>query len=566
MRRSLFSALCAALCVSAFAELKPRGLEDRTEDFLSAAKLPAFCGWRRVAIADGDYHFYSSSATKMRFHITNHDQPKERPVFLPLVGLTNVVFHAHKARFIMHGEGTAILLEKTQNIEFSGITIEWEKPFFAQAEIVGFGEKETFVRFAARDTVELKGSRLQLVGEDWRANLVWGNIFDAKTHEILFDTGDVGVARARAAGEGVYALGEDLSKRGAKVGDIFVMRDYARPHPVVCLNEAENTLFEDFTFRDGFGMGILAQQSRNITCRNVACTPRSANEYCANTVDAIHVANCSGRVIVEDSRFEGMMDDALNVHSTSLAIVEKSDEKTIKCRFMHNQAYGLDLFAAGEHIRFIAGSTLENGPLAEIAAVEVLDERVVKLTLKTPIPAKYGEGDAIENADRQCEVEFRRNRVANNRARGVLFTTPKPVLCEDNVFDHVSGSAILLAGDAVGWYESGACENVVIRRNKFIDCLTSPYQYCNAVISIYPEVKDLAAQKRPYHHNIRIEYNHFETYDVPLLYAVSAENLFWRDNEIRRHARYPGREKPRFVIRGCRNVRGAPEEPLTVIP
>ncbi len=96
--------------------------------------------------------------------------------------------------------------------------------------------------------------------------------------------------------------------------------------------------------------------------------------------------------------------------------------------------------------------------------------------------------------------------------------------------------------------------------------MTSPYQYCNAVISIYPEVKDLAAQKRPYHHNIRIEYNHFETYDVPLLYAVSAENLFWRDNEIRRHARYPGREKPRFVIRGCRSVLGAPEDPLTVIP
>lgn len=566
MRRLICSGLIAALTASACAGLRPRGTDDRTEDLLAAVKALDANGERQVIeLKDGDYHFHSTSATKMRFHIANHDQPEERPVFLPLVGVSNVTFRARNARFVMHGMGTAILLEKTRNVVFEGITVEWERPFFAEAKIVGFGGGETFVKFSERDTVELNGPRLQLKGEDWRANLLWGNIFDGKTREILFDTGDRNVPRARAAGKGVYALAEDLSKVGAKAGDVFVMRDYARPHPIVCLNEAERTVFRRFTFRDGFGMGILAQQSRNLYFKNVVCAPR-AHEYCANTVDAIHVANCSGRVTVEDSRFEGMMDDALNVHSTSLAIVEKSDERTIKCRFMHRQAYGLDLFRAGESVRFIAGTTLENGPCAKIAAVKALNEYVVELKLESPIPAEYGVGDAIENADRQCEVDFRRNRVANNRARGVLFTTPKPVRCENNVFDHVSGSAILLAGDAMGWYESGACEQVEIRGNKFIDCLTSSYQYCNAVISIYPEVKNLAAQKRPYHRGILIERNHFETYDVPLLHAVSAENLVWRANEVRNNRNYPSRNVPRFVARGCRNVSIDAEEPLTVVP
>ena len=160
----------------------------------------------------------------------------------------------------------------------------------------------------------------------------------------------------------------------------------------------------------------------------------------------------------------------------------------------------------------------------------------------------------MENADWQCAVVFRNNVVANNRARGVLFTTPKRIVCEGNVFDHVSGSAILLAGDAQGWYESGACEDVLIRRNTFRDCMTSAFQYCDGLVSIHPEVRDLAAQKRRYHRNVVIEDNDIETFDVPLLYALSAEDVVWRNNRVRRHARYQGWNKPERITIGCVRV------------
>ena len=47
------------------------------------------------------------------------------------------------------------------------------------------------------------------------------------------------------------------------------------------------------------------------------------------------------------------------------------------------------------------------------------------------------------------------NLVRHNRARGILINTPRPVLIEDNTFDHVSGSAILFSTDNNMWYESG---------------------------------------------------------------------------------------------------------------
>ena len=514
-------------------------------------------GGGTVRLADGTYHFHAASATKMSYHVSNHDQPAAHPVFLPFVGVTNVALVARNARFVMHGKGTAILLNRTEGVTFRGITVEWEKPYFARAEIVGFEEGRTRVRFPERDRVSVRNGRLVLSGEDWENALRIGTVFDRKTHEIVERSKDVYFSgKGREVGNREFLIDVDLSRAGAgaKVGDVYVIRSFSRPHPAICLDRAKDTRFENFVFRDGFGMGILAQLSENVTLRGGGCYPRDRSEYCVNTVDATHFSNCRGTVTVEGCRFEGMMDDALNVHSTSLAIVGKPSADSIRCRYMHEMSVGLGVFAPGDAVRFIAGKTLENGAVGRVKAVETHDAREITLVLEQPIPAGYGVGDAVENADWQCAVTFRDNVVANNRARGVLFTTPRRIVCEGNFFDRVSGSAILLAGDAQGWYESGACEDVVIRRNRFRDCLTSSFQYCDGLVSIHPEVKDLAGQKRRYHRNILIEDNDIETFDVPLLFALSAEDVTWRNNRVKRHSRYQAWNKPPFVLQGCERV------------
>lgn len=514
-------------------------------------------GGGTVSIADGTYHFYSKSATNMAFHVSNHDQPSVRPVFLPLLGVTNLTVKARHARFVFHGMGTALLLHKTENVRFKGVTVEWEKPFFAQAEVVGYENGRTRVKFLSRDRVTVEDGRLMLSGADWKVGLKSGNVFDRMTHQMIEGSADVRFdGRARTCANGDFLLETDLSCAGvgAKPGDAYVICTGCRPHPAICLDRARDTVFEDFVFRDGFGMGIVAQLSENVTLRGGGCYPRNDGEYSSNTADATHFSNCRGTVTVENCRFEGMSDDALNVHSTCLGIVAKPQGNVIRCRYMHPQAIGLGLFAPGDTIRLIAGKTLENGPVGKVFAVETHDEREITLTLDAPVPAEYGVGDAVENADYQCAVFFRNNVVANNRARGVLFTTPKKIVCEGNLFDCVSGSAILLAGDAQGWYESGACEDVVIRKNRFRNCLTSAFQYCSGIVSIFPEVKDLKSQRRRYHRNIRIVDNHIETFDVPILHALSVENLTWRDNWVEYHARYKGWGMPQFVTNGCERM------------
>lgn len=133
---------------------------------------------------------------------------------------------------------------------------------------------------------------------------------------------------------------------------------------------------------------------------------------------------------------------------------------------------------------------------------------------------------------------FADNVIRNNRARGALFSTPRRTVVEDNLFDHTSGTAILLCGDCNGWYETGACRDVTIRRNRFVNALTSMYQFTNAVISIYPEIPDLPGQKQYFHSGIVIEDNEFDTFDMPILYAKSVDGLVFRRNVVRQNSDY----------------------------
>lgn len=66
-------------------------------------------------------------------------------------------------------------------------------------------------------------------------------------------------------------------------------------------------------------------------------------------------------------------------------------------------------------------------------------------------------------------------------------------------------SAILIEGDAEGWFESGPVNDVLIRENTFVDCAYNGGPG-NAVIAINPSNSVINAN-RPVHKNIRIENN-----------------------------------------------------------
>lgn len=157
---------------------------------------------------------------------------------------------------------------------------------------------------------------------------------------------------------------------------------------------------------------------------------------------------------------------------------------------------------------------------------------------------------------RHCQI------LKRHRARGILATTPKDVIIEDNYF-HSAGTGILIEGDTDYWFESGANRNVHIRRNIFDNCLTSGnkhgdrWEWGDAIITITPSHQPQSTDTEPYHKGIYIYDNEFRVFDVPLLHARSVHNLTFEHNRIIQTYDYKPYtwQKSSFLLEGCRKVR-----------
>ncbi len=487
-----------------------------------------------VELQAGEYHFYADHAPMRALYISNHDQQAWHHIGLLLEGKKKLTLKGNGAEFIIHGRMLPILVQGCSEVSLQGISLRYATPFSAEGRIVEQADASTTLEMHEGSQWCVEGGRFHNRGEGWQDKVGVAIAFlpdgrmvpNGRIGDIIWNAPAEQLSPTRVRFEA------DSRKQGLAVGNTLVLRSYWRPNPVIFIHHSEDTVLEGVVIHDSMGMGVLGQHSNGISIRGGGVI-RRPGRYGTTGADATHFSNCGGHISVSGATFEGMMDDAINVHATCLGIVEVISPTELVARYMHHQAYGFELLHAGEQVQFIRGRTLENHPqLVQVKTATMRDPRTLHLTLESPLPAGIGVGDALENAERHPSVTFSLNTVRHNRARAALFTTPKPVLVEHNHFDWPSGSAILLAGDAQGWYESGACRDVTIRHNTFDHCLTSIAQFTEAIIAICPEVTQPEEQQQRYHRNICIEHNRFLTHRVPLLSATSAEGLIFRDNEV----------------------------------
>lgn len=512
----------------------------------------------RIVFAAGEYHFRAESALPMHLYISNHDQQPIHPVALPLVKMKQLEICGNGARFVFHGKMLPIVVMDSESVTLRDLSIDYAEPFSSEGRIIEISGGYTTLEMSPASKYAVENGNFLLTNNGRRDRVQCALAFEADGRMV--PTGRYGDMAWPTAAESLpgnrVRFATDARKKGLTTGQTLVLRSYYRPHPGMLLYRAKDTELHNVVFHDSQGMALIAQRSENITIRGGGCI-RARGRMHTTAADATHFSNCRGHIDVSGATYEAMMDDAINVHATCLGIVKVEKPGTFIARYMHGQAYGFEVMQAGEQLQFIHGPTLELNPrLCKVAAVDVLDPRHIRVTLEGELPEGIGAGDAVENADWHPSVSFHHNTVRHNRARGALFTTPRPVRVYDNHFDHTHGSAILLAGDAQGWYESGACRDVIITGNTFRHGLTGLYQFTDALIAICPEVRKIDLQKEAYHRNISIVANKFITHRVPLLSATSAEKVEFKDNHVEYHDIYPqvAEGAPFLIKKGCRQI------------
>lgn len=250
------------------------------------------------------------------------------------------------------------------------------------------------------------------------------------------------------------------------------------------------------------------------------------------------------------------MDDPVNIHDVYVKIIKKTASYKLICRFMESMSVGMEWAGPGESIGFIDHHSLQTKGITIVKSVQKLSKTDFELTFNEDIPANVVVNNGLENLTWTPSATITNSVLESCRARGILVTTPKQVIIENNSF-RSSGSAILIAGDVNSWYESGAVKDVLISKNTFeSSCMTSNYQFSEAIISIYPEVHLFDKITPPYHRNIQITHNEFHPYDYPLVFAQSVSGLKFENNTLVRSYDYKPfhSRKATFTLIGSRDV------------
>lgn len=527
-----------------------------------------------LRFAPGSYNFYPEKAVSREYYISNHDQPNPKAVGLDFDGWTNLTIDAQDADFIFHGRMLPLALVNSTGCTLRGFSIDFDNPHIAQVEVVKSDAEGITFRPEAwvKSRVDEKG-RFITYGRGWELTPQNGIAFHPLTHHIIYNTSDLWcpVDSVIPNSDGTIFAPRWRDSRLAP-GTKVVLRSWQRPAPGIFVSLSVDTRIENVRVHYAEGMGLLAQMSTDITldgfgvCRRGDDDPR----LFTTQADATHFSGCKGLVDSRNGLYEGMMDDAINIHGTYLKVVGREGDRTLVGRYMHPQTYGFFWGQEGDSVSFIASRAMQIvGRANVIASITPADSprldgaKEFRITFRDPVPAEIDPQGAygIENLTWSPAANFTGNIVRNNRARGSLFSTPRPVLVADNIFDHTSGCAILLCGDCNGWYETGACRDVLITRNRFINALTSRFQFTEAVISVYPEIPELERQTEYFHGGpstpgIVIEGNHFETFDRPLLFAKSVDGLRFTGNDVTTTTDFRPYHPNRFtfLFRKTRNV------------
>lgn len=500
---------------------------------------------------EGRYNFHEKGCAEREYYISNHDQTNPKKMGLALEYMKNLTVDGQGAELIFHGRMLPVSLLRSENCTLKNLHIDFENPHISQVKVIENDPQKGIV-FEPAQWVKYRITKdgfFETFGDGWTMRHNYGIAFEGDTKHLVYNTSDVycpikGVKEIAPR----RILAPEWKDQRLVPGTVMALRGWYRPTPGIFLSHDVNTTIENVQVHYAEGMGLLAQLCENITLDKFGVCLRGENDprYFTTQADATHFSGCKGKIVSCNGLYEGMMDDAINVHGTYLKVVKRVDDRTLVGRYMHNQAWGFEWGCIGDEVQFVRSNTMELiGETNRIASIRPYDKEQIAgareflITFTEPVDAAINEksGFGIENLTWTPEVLFAGNVIRNNRARGTLFSTPKATVVEDNLFDHTSGAAVLLCGDCNGWYETGACRNVIIRKNRFVNALTNLFQFTNAVISIYPEIPNLKDQQKYFHGGkdggIVIEDNVFETFDAPILYAKSVDGLVYRRNVIK---------------------------------
>ncbi|MCX7009564.1 MAG: right-handed parallel beta-helix repeat-containing protein [Kiritimatiellaeota bacterium] len=524
MKKQLWVTLFAALAAGLFAKAevvdvatcgaRADDLSDSTPAVRAALEKCRATHATKLVFPAGRYDFWPDLAQEKYCYISNNDEGLKRIAF-PLLDIENLEIDGQGARFVFHGQICPFVLDKARNITLKNFSIDWVRTFHSEGKVLGSCPEGLDVEFSEAFPYDTRNGVLrftdgkpdgapQTTVKGTEIEYPYGSLleFDAVKRETAYQAHDYwargGIAVQPLGGRKVRLL---MSKLKATPGNIMVFGAATRDFPAFTVSESAGVTFNGVNIYHCGGMGVIAQRSRDIELDHVQVTPApNSSRIVSITADATHFVNCAGKITMRDCLFENQKDDATNIHGIYVRVMHRLAPDAVLVKLVHPQQAGFDFIRPGMKLELVHGPSMVTYAEAVVKTVERLNKEFSRVVFAAPLPAE------------------------------------------------------LIEGDARFWYEQAGVRDVVIRKNRFVNCNYGVWG--NACIQVGSGIaKECRATSR-YNRGIVIEDNLFRGFDPRLLNLYCVDGLTFRNNKLEKTTDYPAPHadaKP-FIITDCDRV------------
>lgn len=527
----------------------------------------------KVIIEEGTYHFYPEKAYEQYSYVSNHDNTLRRIAF-PIKGFDGLTLQGFGAKLIFHGVMMPFLIEDSKNIDVSGFSIDWHIPLHSEALVVANDQENGSVdlKIAENFPYTIRNEKLIFIKEGYEHDLGNAILYDPLRKAVAYNTNDYtplrmnknieirnkhsfdfqnyvdlrspkyvyqnqeNILKAEELAHGLVRI-SGLSKSPPPVGMVLVAKGQNgdnRTANAIHINKSQDIKIYDVTIHHAGGMGVIGERSINITLDNMKIFPNpESGLMVSTTADASHFVNCKGEIIINKCNFRNQLDDATNVHGSYVIVEDVLSVNKIGVRVGHFQQGGFDFAGPGDKIGFINQKLSANVEFeTTVQSFTKLNERYYIITLNENVAEKLSKDYVVENLDWYPELTITNNHFADNRARGILLSTPKKTIVRNNYFSNMM-SAIFIPVELTWWYESGSAQDLLIEGNTFGDCAYGGGD--RPVIYIETDL-----DKTDYiFGNITISNNTFTNFNPSILKANGVRYLEFSDNIIENSKSFP---------------------------
>ncbi|GAA1829551.1 DUF1349 domain-containing protein [Agromyces salentinus] len=509
----------------------------------------------------GTYEIYPEQTEKRELYVSNTTGadagPRIKNIGILIEDMSDVIVDGEGSKFNFHGLQTQIASIRSEDVTFTRFGTDWVAPNTIDLTVLGTGVANGVpyrdIQVPPGTRYEISNGRAAFLGETspttgqpyWRYEPGWatqghnqrrhlatGQTYRTSSPVWTNSTGvsELGDNRLRVT----YSGGADPGGRG----EVYELRPTYRDTPGIFAFESRNTDLVDLEFGYLHGFGMVAQMAHNVTLDGVRFkTDAGTWRQTSGFADYLQMSGVGGKVQILNSLFDNPHDDPINIHGTYMQVKAVDiANKQVTLQYMHHQSAGFPQFYPGDTLRFVNRGTMLPVAGDEYTVTGVSGpsgyDRDTSLTQMTVTLDRAPEGiqvdtHAAESLTYTPEVRIAGNTFTSVPTRGILVTTPKPVLIERNLFDQAGMASIYVSGDAASWYESGGVEDLVIRENIFDRPTTS------APVIFFDPTNGSTEPDRTVHRNVRIDANRFNLLPgTQLINAKSVSDLAFTNNTV----------------------------------